>query len=433
MIRQERALAGALFQRAFGRAAPNGLRPFDLHPKQAQFVYAEQHHAAFVGGIGSGKTYAGCARALRASYGQVGNTAVVTPNLGVITAPTYPMLRDATLRTWMALAETHVPGFDPSMLNRSMMTAKLPNGSEVLFRSTEHPDRLRGPSITWWLADEAALYTPAVRPIMIGRLRQHGRLGYEFSATTPRGKNWVWKTFAQHERDGYLLVQATSRDNVFLSDTLLEMWEREYTGDFARQELAGEFVAFEGMIYANFDRQKHVSRQRPDQFDRVIAGVDWGFANPGVIVVIGVDGDNRVWVLAEAYERRRRVEEWVSVAAQMRDLWGIRQFVCDPSEPDYIRLFRDGGLNAEGADNRVLPGIQMVQNLLPMGQDGRARLTVAPDCVNLLAEIEQYQWAENKAGLRDQPVKANDHAMDALRYAVVAAVKPPRFALLTDF
>lgn len=429
----EAALAAALFRRTFGRDLPIGLRPFRLHPKQEHFVQAKEHHAAFIGGIGSGKTYAGCVRAIRASYGWIGATKIPTPNLGVITAPTYPMLRDATLRTWLDLAATHIPGFEPAMLNRSLMTARLPNGSEVLFRSTEHPDRLRGPSISWWLADEAALYQASVRPIMIGRLRQGGALGYEFVTTTPRGRNWVWKTYAQRERADYLLVQATSRENVFLADDLLEMWEREYTGDFARQELEGEFVAFEGLIYADFDRLKHVGRARPEQFAKVIAGVDWGYANPGVIVVIGVDGDGRVYVLAEAYERRRRIEEWVSVAAQMQETWGITQFVCDPSEPDYIRAFRERGLKAEAADNRVLPGIQAVQNALALGGDGRARLTISPDCINLLGEIEQYQWEKNKAGVRDAPLKANDHAMDALRYAIVAATRHPKFALITDF
>jgi phage terminase large subunit len=208
---------------------------------------------------------------------------------------------------------------------------------------------------------------------------------------------------------------------VFLDAEIIEMWESEYTGDFARQELGGEFVAFEGLIYAEFEPGRHVSRERPDTFARVIAGVDWGFANPGVIVVLGVDGDGRAWVLAEVYERRRRVEEWVEMAAQMRDLWGISGFYCDPSEPEYIKAFRERGLKAEGADNAVLPGIQAVKNALAQRGDGTVGLTISPDCVHLLSEFEQYQWAENRHGIKDEPVKANDHAMDAMRYAIMAA------------
>jgi len=147
--------------------------------------------------------------------------------------------------------------------------------------------------------------------------------------------------------------------------------------------------------------------------------VDWGFANPGVICVIGVDSDGRAQVVSEQYQRQRRVEEWVNVAKQARQAWGIRSFYCDPSEPDYIRQFRDAGLPAEQADNSVNAGIQAVKNRLVLQADGAPRLTVTADAVWTIAEFESYQWAENRYGMRDQPVKANDHALDALRYGVM--------------
>lgn len=417
----ERELAAGLFRGVFGVEPPRTMPEFALHEKQRVFVYSQVHHAAFIGGIGSGKSWSGCARAILASMGEIGGQRVPVPNLGVVTAPTYPMLRDATLRTWLELAERHVPGFRRDMLNKSEMTARLPNGSEVLFRSTEYPDRLRGPSIAWWFGDEAALYPAQVRRIMVGRLRQGGALGYDWVTTTPKGRNWVWQTYARQQREGYLLVTATSAENEFLERDIIEMWEMEYSGDFARQELLGEFVAFEGLIYAEFEPARHVSRARPEQLSRIVAGVDWGFANPGVIVVLGLDGDGRLYVLAEAYERRRRVEEWAEVALQMRQQWGISEFYCDPSEPEYIKVFRERGLKAEGADNAVLPGIQAVKNALAVRPDGQVGMTISPECVHLLSEFEQYQWAENRHGIKDEPVKANDHAMDALRYAVMAA------------
>lgn len=42
-----------------------------------------------------------------------------------------------------------------------------------------------------------------------------------------------------------------------------------------------------------------------------------------------------------------------------------------------------------------------------------------PQCSNLVREIEGYVWDEKKARLgQDAPLKKNDHAVDALRYAV---------------
>jgi len=119
-------------------------------------------------------------------------------------------------------------------------------------------------------------------------------------------------------------------------------------------------------------------------------------------------------VVAERYKRQTRIEEWVSIAQQLRAEWQIKTMYCDPSSPDNIAKFIEGGLPAQAADNTVLTGIQAVQARLASG-----RLLVSSSAANLIAEFEQYQWSENKAGVRDQPVKANDHAMDALRYAVM--------------
>ena len=59
---------------------------------------------------------------------------------------------------------------------------------------------------------------------------------------------------------------------------------------------------------------------------------------------------------------------------------------------------------------------------LAVAGDGRPRLTVEPHCVNTIAEFESYCWKENREGeYKDEPEKANDHAMDALRYCVMGA------------
>lgn len=410
-----------IIRSALARAEQGGaaLLP-PLHPKQGEFVATDAHFAAMIGGIGSGKSIAGCVRGLMAAYGTVGSHKIQTPNLGVITAPTYPMLRDATLRTFKEYAGDRLVSY-----NKSEGLATLANGSEIIFRSTEHPDRLRGPSISWWFGDEAAMYSPrpSVWKIMIGRLRQYGKRGYAWLATTPRGHNWLYKVFV---RDGSGKVfPVRSDENPYLDQAVLDAWNASYTGDFARQELGGEFVAFEGLVYPEFSLERHKpDTEMPTRFSYTVAGVDWGYANPGVILVGGVDSDGRITVVAEYYARSMRVEEWASLAVQLRDTWSIQTFWCDPSDPDAIRVFNEAGVVAIGANNTVNTGLQMVKNRLVAQGDGKPRLLLGPDCVNTASEFEQYQWMKDRHGLRDQPVKANDHAMDALRYLVMGIDEP---------
>lgn len=388
------------------------------YEQQAQFITSTAPNVAFVAGIGSGKSHSLCTRGAMLAMGELPGVNVPTPNVGVITAPTFPMLRDATLRTFMEVAAPFIADY-----NKSDMIVRMINGSEVFFRSASDPDKLRGPNILWWGGDEAALYGARVWPIMIGRTRQFGLAGYRMLATTPRGRNWVWKTFAGRERDGerYQLINAPTWANPFLSDDFVRDLIENYDADMIRQELLGEFLANEGIIYSEFDPDFHIFTRLPDATPHVLAGVDFGFVNASVIVVgaIGPDGD--VTVIHEDYRRHRTDEDLALAAEQIRDAFGVDTFYCDPSNPNGIQLMQRRGVRAVGADNDVMAGINATKTLMKRHANGRTRFRLHSDCVYLASELQQYEWLVTKDGLRDQPKKSNDHAADALRYLVMGA------------
>ncbi len=380
-----------------------------VYPRQAEFIDDKHTFSAFIGGVGSGKTWSGAIKALEYSLS--------SQNVGMVTAPTYNVLRDATVPTFRDVADKYIV----SITNSAPINAVMTNGSRILFRSAHAPELLRGPSISWWWGDEAALYDRSVLKIMQGRLREDGNLGSAWLTTTPKGRNWIFQEFVQKARDRYIMFKARTADNSFISGDYYDMLAESYTGDFARQELDGDFVAFEGLIYPFFDRDVHMPRglKWPTEFAMVAAGVDWGFANPGCIVVFGVDYDGRMWGLHEEYVRRRRVEEWADLAKQLEQQYKVEYFFCDPARPDYIDLFNQLGVHAVPAENEVTLGIQSVQNRLVVQGDELPRLILGPEFVNSATEFEQYQWSEHKDGLHDKPKKVNDHTSDAIRYCSV--------------
>jgi PBSX family phage terminase large subunit len=391
------------------------------YPKQAAFVSTSAHFSAFIGGIYSAKSYSGCIRAAMAAYGYIGNQAAIpTPNLGMITAPTYDLLNDATLRTFRDIAGDLEADF-----NKNEMRMTLQNGSEVLFRSTTEPEKRRGPALAWAMMDEAALSPAVTFDILMGRMRQHEQLGYLWVCSTPRGQNWIWQKFIQAKNPDYKLFRAKTRDNPYVAEEIIQAWEQSYVGDFARQELEGEFVAFEGLIYPEFSQEIHAPASfdaiKPKTFKQVVAGVDWGYTNPGVIVVFGVDGDGRMWGLHEEYRRQRRIEEWAEKAKELRDTYGINHFYCDPSEPDFVKAFVEKGCKAEGADNEVIAGIQRVKARLVKRPDGLPRILYPRTFVNSFKEYSEYQWKPGKGeSFQDEPAKSSDHTKDAERYVVSA-------------
>lgn len=378
----------------------------ELYPAQFEFVTSDVRFAAFVAGIGSGKTYAGCVKSVYHCR-QPGA-------LGLVVAPTFPMMRDATLRTFQDVAGPAFRDF-----NKNEMLAKV-GGAEVLFRSADNPEHLRGPNLHWAYIDEAALCHESTWPIIMGRLRAGGKAGPCWVTSTPRGRNWLWREFVEQQRPDYQIFRAKTSDNPYLAEDFVRGLTDSYAGAFAAQELSGEFVAFEGLVYDGFDRLVHVTKA-PDNLVRYVAGVDWGYTNPAVILVLGMDSDGRAWIVEEFYQRRRLIGEVTAAAVEIASRYKVESWQCDPSEPANILEFVRAGLTARAANNDVRPGIQRVSARLAKQGDGRRRLYVTPGCANTIAEMESYVWAENKqTGLKDDPAKANDHSMDALRYAIMA-------------
>src|SRR5436305_5699307 len=90
-------------------AAPPATRTIRLHPAQKAFLESKALFRAFCGGIGSGKSWAGAYDLIRRAK---------SGRLYLVLAPTYPMLSDATFRSFLTLAE-ELGIVDPSDVKRS--------------------------------------------------------------------------------------------------------------------------------------------------------------------------------------------------------------------------------------------------------------------------------------------------------------------------
>lgn len=207
-----------------------------VYPKQAEFLDCPGLYRAFIGGRGSGKSWVACYDLIKRA--RPGRTYLLA-------SPTYPMLFDSELRTFTALARDL--GALADLKRSAPMSARLRNGAEVLFRSADDPERLRGPNLSGAVLMEAALMHRDAYDIAIACLRENGEQGWLSAATTPRGpSHWTHEVFATGRPNTYL-IRASTGENPF-NPVGFEEQLREQYGDtlFARQELGGEFVALEG-------------------------------------------------------------------------------------------------------------------------------------------------------------------------------------------
>jgi len=207
-----------------------------MYPMQAEFLDSQARYRAFCGGRGAGKTWVGAYDLLRRSR---------RGRLYGVYAPSYPMLRDSTLREFVERAEAlHLMG----ALNRTEMRATLTNTSEVLFRSLDDPERARGPNLSGAWIDEASLVPRTAYDIIIACLRQAGEAGWLSATFTPKGRqHWTYEVFGDHQPDVDLFVSPTA-DNPFVSPEFVQSVRAQYTTTYAQQELDGLFIDVQGAM-----------------------------------------------------------------------------------------------------------------------------------------------------------------------------------------
>ena len=115
------------------------------------------------------------------------------------------------------------------------------------------------------------------------------------------------------------------------------------------------------------------------------------------------------------------ITDIVQLCKQQRQIWGVKTFYCDPSQPAAILELNKNGCPAIGAVNDIRHGIDMHYELVRSGKFKVFKGAAA----NLCDEIESYHYPEPKELGPDQsskdmlPVGQDDHSMDCMRYGTV--------------
>ncbi|MCK9929446.1 phage terminase large subunit [Frankia sp. Mgl5] len=350
---------------------------------------------------------------------------------------------DAQLLKWFGGSSQEAPGY------------RYQNGAVINVGGLDQPTRLLSTEYDIVFVDEAIEVTVDDVETILSRLR-NGKLSYQqlIMATNPDGPTHHLKA---RERDGRLkILYSKHEDNPLLYQD--GEWTKTGRGYLDRLENLsgaryhrlrwGRWVASEGMIYEAWDPGVHVIDPFPipDTWTRWWS-VDFGYTNPMVIQCWAEDGDGRLYLYRELYLTKRTVEEnGREILAEVADLnpetgrWAWREprpraVICDHDAEGRVVLSTTVGLGTIPAKKGVADGIQAVQKRLKPAGDGRPRLFIMrnavirrdqeladarlPTCTE--EEFPQYIWRKPGATAasqapKEEPLKENDHGMDALRY-----------------
>jgi PBSX family phage terminase large subunit len=320
-------------------------------------------------------------------------------------APTYQQARDIA---WEMLKKVFI-GAD---FNESRLEVRI--GNQVIqLRGWESIETLRGQKFDLLIIDEVASmrnfwvhWQEVIRPTLTDTK------GKAIFISTPKGFNHFYDLYNLESKDkDYKSFHYTSYDNPNLPVEELDKAREEIPEDRFAQEYLADFRKTEGLVYKEFNREKNVTEKTPSNITETIIGIDFGYTNPAAIIPIRIDGDSHYWIGEEWYKSRCTTEQ----IAEQAILYGSTKCYPDPAEPDRIAILSKAGLNCREVSKDIVAGVDHVRELFKQG-----RIHIHPDCKNLIYELETYRYPDKKpeANEAEKPVKDNDHALDALRYAL---------------
>lgn len=147
--------------------------------------------------------------------------------------------------------------------------------------------------------------------------------------------------------------------------------------------------------------------EMPNRGER-IRGQDFGYNVESALVDIEIY-EGGIYIDELLYETKLTTSDLIERYKELGLTKSIQTY-CDAAEPKTIEEIVRAGYNAIGADKDVTEGIRKVKSM---------PIYITKRSVNILKEIRSYKWKVNKDGkVLDEPVKFNDHLMDAIRYAI---------------
>lgn len=407
---------------------------YDPLPSQARFHASAARFKGFSGSIGSGKSQALCQEAVRLSYVNHGRT-------GLIGAPTYPMLRDATLASLLELLTTNSVPFE---LNKAEFVLTLTDTrSRIILRSLDEFERLRGTNLAWFGVDELTYTQEEAWLRLEGRLRDpKAKRLCGFAVWTPKGFDWVYRRFIANKVDGYEVVFARPMENRHLLGAVPDFYERlksSYDDAFFRQEVLGEYLDQKaGRVYADYDPAVHAKNCTVDPRYPLLWALDFN-VNPMCSIVAQIVNDE-IRVLDEIVLNRAKTADACEVFYQRYmhhpggltiygDASGTSQKTTGDSDYEVIReymrrtRFANARYEVPNRNPSVRDRITMVNSRLKNAL-GEVKLFIDPRCRELMKDLAEVCYRADSTEIDKDRDSRRTHLSDALGYLIYQQCRP---------
>ena len=391
-----------------------------LTEPQEDFIFSEAIHPAMVAGYGAGKSQAAVIRiALLALKYKGLSFGFVEPTYDLIRLIAFPRFEEV-LDSWGVKYN----------LNKADAIIKLDNGSQIIFRSADSPERLVGFEIADAVIDEAdTLRIDQARTVwtkMLGRIRERkpdNSPNTLAAVSTPEGFGFMYEMWGKEKREGYELIKAPTSSNPYLPDGYIAQLQATYSGSQLSAYLDGNFVNLNaGSVYHEFDRNLNATSQTIMADDVLHIGLDFNVANMSAVIHV-VRGDS-----VHAVNEITGVFDTPTMGRILKEKYPAHRILIYPDASGNARKSN----NASESDHSILRsfGFQVLVNSRnPFVKDrvlsvnaminnqGQRRYFVNAQYCPSLAESLEKQSYDIKTGDPDKK-SGFDHVVDATGYFI---------------
>ena len=329
---------------------------------------------------------------------------------------TMPSLKKTVLRDFREIMSKHFGLWDERNWRETDKIYKFPSGSEIQFFNLDDDQKVRGAKRDILFINEANEVRLSIFKQLLFRTTKKIILDYNPSDEF----HWIYDEVIP--RDDCDFYRTTYLDNPFLSKELIDEIERLRDADpnYWRIYGLGERGISGTTIYSNWSLADTNEHEGVTYY-----GLDFGFNHPTALVKI-IICDGYVYCEELIYESHLTTPQLIEIMKE----FGISKtddIYADSSRPETIEEIAGAGFNVHPTlkgDGSVKAGIDHVK---------RQKIIINKNSTNLLKEIKSYKWKVDKdERVLDQPVKINDDAMDALRYAFNGLMRRPDAFIMTD-
>ena len=399
----------------------------NLSNAQYRFLQLDKKFRAYVGGFGSGKTFAGCI--------DLASFTLAHPRLvqGYF-APTYPLVRDIFYPTMTEASE--MLGMRV-LIHESNKELTLFRGRQyygtVICRTMDKPANIVGFKIVRALCDELDVM-PAKKAEeawnkIIARLRlvAPGVVNGIGVTTTPEGFKFTYQRFKKNPAESYGLVQASTYENAdYLPADYISSLRESYPAQLIDAYLLGEFVNLNtGTVY-KFSRTLNHCDDVIEGHEPLYIGMDFNVGKMAAIIHVKRNGEPRaVDEIVNAFDTPeviRIIQQRYLIGTQRSimiypDASGNNRKSVNASETDISLLEQAGFTVCVNPSNPAVKDRIHAMNAMFCNADGERRYLVnTARCPTYTEALEQQVWAKN-----GEPDKSADidHPNDAAGYFIV--------------